>query len=611
MYRRIFILALVILLFHPAVGLCLENEDCLACHGDPSFERHIDPVKFQDSVHSALHCTSCHTNVTEIPHPEKLAPVQCSQCHSVESQIYLQSDHGKAVASGMSEAASCQSCHGSPHAILNSRNPNSPVSRAHIPETCAKCHDNSEVMSKIRLAQPLPYRTYLKSVHGKAHEAGHESAAVCTDCHGSHDLHGSINPASKIYKLNIPKTCGRCHENVLKTYERSIHGKAIRDGLIEAPVCTDCHGEHRIQGPGEEGSPVAPAGIVKTCAHCHASEKIITKYGLPTDRLETYMESYHGLAHQAGSLVVANCASCHGFHDILPSSDSLSSIHSTNLARTCGKCHPGAGSHLARAKVHSEPLGGGAEKLFLRWVRLFYLWLIGILVSAMVFHNLLDFLKKMISGKSTLHDTDEERMNFNERIQHFILTLTFVGLAYTGMCHRYPRAKWAMPLMRMEHGADIRRFLHRAFAIAFILLAAYHLFWLVLSRRGKSELKALRPARQDLKEAKGLVSYNIGLQKEPPAFGRFNYIEKMEYWALIWGAVIMTATGFLLTFENFTLRFFPKWVTDLALTIHFYEALLAILAVLVWHFYWTIYDPDVYPMSWAWLTGFKRRRKEE
>jgi cytochrome b subunit of formate dehydrogenase len=85
-----------------------------------------------------------------------------------------------------------------------------------------------------------------------------------------------------------------------------------------------------------------------------------------------------------------------------------------------------------------------------------------------------------------------------------------------------------------------------------------------------------------------------------PALG---YVEKLEYLALLWGTVIMAITGFALWFENWSLAHLPKWATDFATVVHFYEAVLATLAILVWHLYFVIFDPLVYPMDMAWLTG--------
>jgi cytochrome b subunit of formate dehydrogenase len=88
-----------------------------------------------------------------------------------------------------------------------------------------------------------------------------------------------------------------------------------------------------------------------------------------------------------------------------------------------------------------------------------------------------------------------------------------------------------------------------------------------------------------------------------PRFGRFSYIEKMEYWAVVWGTIIMGTTGIMIWFKMDVTRFLPRWCVDAATTIHFYEALLACLAILVWHFYSVIFDPDIYPYSRAAVTG--------
>jgi len=79
------------------------------------------------------------------------------------------------------------------------------------------------------------------------------------------------------------------------------------------------------------------------------------RYGLPTEQVTTYKESFHGVASKYGMTTVADCASCHGFHDIRPSSDPKSSIHKDNLAKTCGRCHPGAGKNIIKGKIHIEP----------------------------------------------------------------------------------------------------------------------------------------------------------------------------------------------------------------------------------------------------------------
>jgi cytochrome b subunit of formate dehydrogenase len=107
----------------------------------------------------------------------------------------------------------------------------------------------------------------------------------------------------------------------------------------------------------------------------------------------------------------------------------------------------------------------------------------------------------------------------------------------------------------------------------------------------------------DLTELRERLAYYVGLRKAPPHTPQLGYPEKLEYIALMWGMAIMTVTGILLWIPDIVLRWLPKWVTDLATAVHFYEAVLATLAILVWHFYFVIFDPVVYPLDRAFLSG--------
>ena len=585
--------------FFPKTGVSqtAQNEDCLACHENINLE------KYKSSVHGSNLCTSCHNDIQELPHADKLKKVSCADCHKIEAEIYYSSDHGKAVKSGI-QAASCLDCHGEVHALLSARNPKSPVYRSNIPQTCSVCHENQKKMAPYSLLEKMPLRSYAATVHGKALlEKGEISSATCTDCHGSHDLHAPTNPKSKIFRSNVPSTCGKCHENVLQTYERSIHGKAALAGKREAPVCTDCHGEHTIRSHLDPASSVYTTTVsVKTCGQCHAAEKIITKYGLPSDRVKTYLESYHGLASEYGVTTVANCASCHGAHNILPASDPLSSVNKKNLPKTCGKCHPNAGEQLAKGSIHLAPSPTGDRAVYC--VTVFYIVLISVLIGGMTLHNLLDFSAKLREHYQRAKEKGIHiRFTTSERIQHFLLTVIFVILAYSGFALKYAQTWWARPFAILGGEVDLRGITHRVAAVIFVVLSIYHVFFVLITRRGKQQLKALVPERKDVADFYGTIKYNLGLQSRKPLVARYNYVEKAEYWALVWGSLIMITTGTILTFENIAMKYWPKWTLDVATAIHFYEAILASLAIVVWHFYFTIFDPDHYPMNWNMMTG--------
>jgi len=576
--------------------------DCLMCHSEEGGAPFVDVTSLKGSAHGGVSCVSCHAQASPIPHPEKLTPVNCGSCHSSETTQYLAGQHGIKVGGERSQAETCGDCHGKPHGILPTSDQNSPVYRSRVPSLCASCHDNSERMKNTHLAQKRPYNSYMESVHGKAFDRGNERVPVCSDCHGLHRLLSASDHGSEIFRQNVPATCGRCHGKELAAFDKSVHARAIRAGIDEAPVCTDCHGEHLILSSKNPLSLIYPATIEKTCSSCHDAERINSAYELPNDRSRTYDQSYHGLAARYGSITVANCASCHGNHDILPSSDPASSVNRANLSATCGKCHPGAGTKLARGYVHSTPIT--SKNTVVRYVITFYLLLITLVIGGMLLHNVVDFLRKLVNHFRVMKSHAAEfRFVLSERLQHVVLTITFVVLAYSGFARRFPDAWWSSPFRLFEDPSSARGLFHRVAAAVFIALCLYHIWFILLTRRGREQLGELKPGWKDFGDLLSTAKYNAGISKAPSQFGRYNYIEKSEYWALVWGSVIMIITGLGLVFENFTLRYFPLWVAELFTSIHFYEAVLATLAILVWHFYWTIFDPHVYPMNWSWITG--------
>ena len=600
----------------------IENADCYACHSDkelsttrPSGQTvplYVDEQKHAASIHGQNRCTSCHTDIVEVPHPEGFTPkpVACSNCHRLETDIYLASDHGQAVHKGVSEAASCKDCHGATHDLLNSRDPASPVNRVNLPKTCGRCHADTAEMRKFNLRQENPVVSYETSVHGIALlQKGALNSATCNDCHGSHDLHRSTNENSKLFWRAVPGTCGKCHENVQRTYTLSVHGKAVLQGVRDAPVCTDCHGEHTIVSASIASSRVSSANVPGTCAQCHAATRIITQYGLPPDVMSSYTQSFHGLALQGGNPTAADCASCHGAHDILPSTDPQSKVNPAHLPQTCGRCHPGIGSRLGAEffKVHA-PAGRNADTPWLvNLVTLIYIIVIVVTIGGMALFVTLDYLKKARDHTRAVKADPlaETRLTPWLRHQHTALMILFIGLVYTGFVHRYPDAFFGWPFKAFSGGSELRALLHRIFGWAFTGLFVFHVAALFGTPAGRRYARALWFAWVDLKDAVGVVAYNLGLRRDRPPARRWNYAEKAEYWALVWGSAVMTITGIMLVFSEALVRMWPKIVQDLAKVFHFYEAVLATLAIVVWHAYWTVYDPHEYPMNPAWLIGKK------
>jgi cytochrome b subunit of formate dehydrogenase len=593
------------------------NEECLACHADASLTKDVDgkqlslQVKqdaFANSIHGmAFTCVDCHSDIKQSPHETTPAKVNCAQCHADAVQKYDAGFHSKSLHNGGTKAARCADCHGNVHEVVPSSDPKSRVFRTNIPTTCGSCHGQKFVMEGSGISEK-PFASYQESVHGKAVAAGSEKAAVCIDCHSSHDIRTAADPHSPINKFNVPLTCAKCHADEKQVFMQSIHGTALARGNTHAPACTDCHGIHLIKKHVDPTSSVAAQNLAKTtCGQCHENARMSDEFGVPGRRSSTYLASYHGLATQMGSPVAANCASCHGVHNIFASTDSRSLTNSARLVETCGKCHPGANENFTKGKIHLDvPLKAENDvgSKVIGFVRKFYLWMIFGTIGFMVLHNLIILRRKLAihrTGGGAHHPGARIllRMTRNQRIQHFALLVSFITLVLTGFALKYPDSI----LAAIFWNESIRSIVHRVAGVAMIVAAVYHVFYLGIAREGRRLLVDFLPDIKDASDTVDVFKYYLGLSQKKPQFRRFTYAEKMEYWALVWGTMVMAVTGVMMWAKVFFGNLLPRWFIDVATAVHFYEAVLATLAIIVWHFYQVMFDPDVYPMNWAWLDG--------
>jgi cytochrome b subunit of formate dehydrogenase len=197
------------------------------------------------------------------------------------------------------------------------------------------------------------------------------------------------------------------------------------------------------------------------------------------------------------------------------------------------------------------------------------------------------------------------RMTLNERVQHLNLFINFTILVITGFTLKYPEAFGFSSISDVVMGMTYRGLLHRVSGVAVLTLGGYHILYLLFTKRGRGILKDMIPQLKDAKDLWETLKNNFFINRPAKKLkmGRFNFREKLEYLGLIWGTIVMTVTGFILWFKTEWLQFFPMWTWNVAQAIHLYEAILATLTIIVWHFYSVIFNPDVYPMSWAWITG--------
>jgi cytochrome b subunit of formate dehydrogenase len=399
----------------------------------PLTKKRFSSARFMAGALLFLLCFSPATPAaTATNAPEKLANSDCLDCHTDPSNTHIVD--GQKVLLGVfptnafnlsvHSQLDCTDCHtGVKELVHDAKLP---------PPDCSGCHDKET-------------KEYASSIHGMSHALGASGAANCWDCHGSHDMLPVRDQRSPVFKMNLPQTCGKCHDNLVleqeygikhpeaaAQYTDSIHGRALlKMGLIVAPSCDDCHGIHNIKRPVDRDSPVNHAHIAETCGKCHfgieqtylksVHGQLLAKgdsrgpvctdchtahdIGNPddknfkalsdqrcgkchADRLEHYSETYHGKAMALGKPNVASdvaaCYDCHGYHDVLPPSDPASHLSPTNILATCQQCHPGATIGFTQYQPHANPMDPKHYPL----LHLVFMGMTGLLIGTFAFFGL-------------------------------------------------------------------------------------------------------------------------------------------------------------------------------------------------------------------------------
>jgi len=324
------------------------NDVCLACHGTPGIGQatlasgedlplYIDPETFGASVHGQLGyaCVQCHTDIGDIPHD----PLPSTTRRAFSLEHY---------------------------------------------DSCIHCHEDK-------------YEATLDSVHQSALAAGKSEAAICTDCHGAHDM----RPLSE-QPAGIPHTCERCHSEIYDLYEQSVHGSAlIGEGNPDVPTCIDCHGVHDIEGPLN----YAPFHLFspQICAKCHTDPELMEPYGINTDVMETYVADFHGSTVVLFEAIAPDqqtnkpvCIDCHGVHDMRQTDDPESTVIKENLLTTCRKCHPDATVNFPSAWLNHYPPSRDSWPL-VYYVNLFYQVFIPTVIGAMLLYILTDAGRRLLN----------------------------------------------------------------------------------------------------------------------------------------------------------------------------------------------------------------------
>ncbi len=309
---------------HRAAGL-----SCTACHGGVDgtmdyMEAHDETKGFRGKVAAAAVpdlCGGCHDDAARLKEAKARADLPVGQARQ-----FRQSVHGRVHGVAGFEVPSCVSCHGA-HGIRPAADPESPVHPTKVPETCARCHGDLATMrafttAQVRVDQWIEYKT---SVHGRRLAEGDVKVAVCSSCHGSHDVLPATDPASSVHPTRVEETCGRCHADPARMagytvpapgggtrplpttqaadYRASVHREAlVTKGDRSAPTCNVCHGNHGATPPDVRA-------VSHVCSRCHSREAEL--FDASPLRPELERRGFPA------------CATCHGGHRILRPDDAF------------------------------------------------------------------------------------------------------------------------------------------------------------------------------------------------------------------------------------------------------------------------------------------------
>ncbi|HUX07623.1 MAG TPA: cytochrome b/b6 domain-containing protein [Acidobacteriota bacterium] len=196
-----------------------------------------------------------------------------------------------------------------------------------------------------------------------------------------------------------------------------------------------------------------------------------------------------------------------------------------------------------------------------------------------------------------------QRISLSVRLQHMLMAVSVVFLIVTGLPLKFPDIGISQAVMQLMGGIQNSTLIHRIAACGLITVGVWHLIYIIFFPPGRRDFTLMLPNLKDVRDFGQMMMFYFGRRGEKPRFGRFSYVEKFDYWAVYWGCIIMIGTGILLWSPEFTFSYFPKYLYDIAKEVHSDEALLATLAIVIWHFYNVHFNPSVFPGSLLWFHG--------
>ena len=592
----------------------VSDAECMECHGNPSLSMtrdgetislYVDSLEFHSSIHKTVACAQCHTNV--FPNLkracEKVASeVDCSICHSEVVTTYMTSSHGILADRGDPDAPSCVTCHGK-HGMRAHTDKHSPTFPTAVPDLCGTCHQTGGVAA-LRAGKESgeTVDNYRHSAHGKGLlESGLVVTAMCTDCHTAHHALPEDDPESSIHPDKIAETCAECHKGIYEQFQTSVHSPTANPTDQRQPTCRDCHASHSIVRADETDFRLT---IMEQCGTCH--EEVT----------ESYFETFHGKVSKLGYSAAAQCYDCHGSHMIQSPDEPTSTLSRDNIVATCGQCHEGSHRQFAGYLTHATH--HDKTKYPILYYTFWFMTTLLVTTLILAFTHTILWLPRSFQAMREarkLREKHRGKMQYqrfkplHSRL-HVMMVVSFLGLALTGMTLKFSYLPWAQALSDMLGGFESAGFIHRVCAIITFAYFIIHIWDLIRTKRKEGiswkkmifNANSMVPNRTDLKELFGTLRWFIGLGPRP-AYGRWTYWEKFDYFAVFWGVAVIGTTGLMLWFsETFTL-FLPGWIINVATIVHSDEALLATAFIFTVHFFNTHFRPDKFPMDTVIFTG--------
>jgi cytochrome b subunit of formate dehydrogenase/nitrate/TMAO reductase-like tetraheme cytochrome c subunit len=606
------------------VSLDKQFETCGDCHEEQMLglrkgaHAHAGSKDASGSA-AVLGCASCHGGKAHgmLPVRDSRSPVAldnqvgtCGDCHKeqmLELRKGVHAHAGSKAADGSGMALSCTACHGGKaHDILPVRDSRAAVFLDNQVRTCGDCHEKY-------------LATYQETVHGKGlSESGLTVVAVCADCHGDHGIYYAADRRSALHPSNVAKTCGECHRFVEERLEKSVHGSAhVRAKVVDKgssvaaqkwrrpASCSDCHKGHQLLDPRLTPFRLQ---LANRCGNCHP------------DRSSRYGMSLHGQLTNLGYGPAAECADCHGAHDIVPISDPKSPLAAgANRLATCRQCHPHAVQDFTDFDPHANCKDAASYPLLhnvTHWLRVLFFAFFGFFAI----HSFLWFVRSLIHalqrGRHETLTAGQFVVMRSEPVDRFLyatLLVCFLGLILTALPLKFNNQAWAEALARNLGGFRSTSMWHHFFAAVAMLGCAVHIvrgLRRVTEQRGQEVAwktilfgpDSRVPTLRDLKDLFGMGRWFLGLGPRP-GFERWTYWEKFNYWAVYLTAAVIGISGLMLWYPNLFCIVLPGAALNVAKAVHSEVAVLAASFLFLFHFYNTHFRPEKFPMDLSALTG--------